>query len=157
MPATLQIYHFCHADGRQETFKCGYGTIFNEYLGTCDHTEAVYCRSGEGYAPVEHKPHHGYHHPEPHHDPYHHEPHHGGYHAEPHGYHGHRRNYSPAPTAYSPAPTAYSPTPTAYSPTPAPSYGYSPTPAPYGGSSGAGFGGYFDFPKKAPGGFGSPF
>lgn len=152
-----QIYHFCHADGRQETFKCGYGTTFNEYLGTCDHTEAVYCRSGEGYAPVEHKPSHGHgYHAEPHHDPYHkphhdpyHEPHHGGYHAEPHGYHGHRRNYSPAPTAYSPAPTVYSPTP-------APSYGYSPTPEPYGGSS-AGFGGYFDFPKTATGGFGSPF
>ena len=153
MPTALQIYHFCQADGRQETFKCGYGTIFNEYLGTCDHTEAVYCRSGEGYAPVEHKPHHDpYHHPEPHH-----EPHHGGYHHEPHGYHGHRRNYSP------PAPTAAA----AYSPTPAPpqpSYGYSPSPTPYsggGGSSGAGFGfgAGFDFPKTAPGGFrsGSPF
>ena len=152
MPTALQIYHFCQADGRQETFKCGYGTIFNEYLGTCDHTEAVYCRSGEGYAPVEHKPHHDpYHHPEPHH-----EPHHGGYHHEPHGYHGHRRNYSP------PAPTA-----AAYSPTPAPpqpSYGHSPSPTPYsggGGSSGAGFGfgAGFDFPKTAPGGFrsGSPF
>ena len=144
----LQIYHFCQADGRQETFKCGYGTIFNEYLGTCDHTEAVYCRSGEGYAPVEHKPHHGGgYHPEPHHEPYHATPHHGGYHAEPHGYHGHRRSYSPAPAA--------APAKRAYSPTPAPSYGYSPTPTPYGG--GSVFGARFDFPKTAPGGFGSPF
>ena len=104
MPTALQIYHFCQADGRQETFKCGYGTIFNEYLGTCDHTEAVYCRSGEGYAPVEHKPHHGYHHPEPHHDPYHPEPHHGGYH-EPH----HDPYHAPPPHSEYHEPEPYHP------------------------------------------------
>ena len=68
---TFQIYHYCHADGKQDTFHCGYGTIFNEYLGTCDHSGAVYCKGGEGYAgppahpahPVHPDP--GYHNPEP--------------------------------------------------------------------------------------------
>ena len=63
----FQIYHYCHADGKQDTFHCGYGTTFNEYLGTCDHSGAVYCKGGEGYAgppkPVHPEP--GYHHPEP--------------------------------------------------------------------------------------------
>ncbi len=45
----FQIYHFCHSNGKQDTFHCPYGTIFNEYLGTCDHDEAVYCRGGDGY------------------------------------------------------------------------------------------------------------
>ena len=74
----FQIYHYCHADGKQDTFHCPYGTIFNEYLGTCDHSGAVYCKGGEGYAgPVKapHGPHHA--HPAAHHEPYHetHEPH----------------------------------------------------------------------------------
>jgi len=38
-----QIYHFCHADGKQDTFECSYGTIFNEYLGTCDYKSIVRC------------------------------------------------------------------------------------------------------------------
>merc|ERR1712226_1595046 len=38
------IYHYCHADGKQDTFHCSYGTIFNEYLGTCDHSAAVLCK-----------------------------------------------------------------------------------------------------------------
>ena len=60
----LQIYHFCHADGKQDTHHCPYGTIFNEYIGTCDHTGAAKCHSGEGYKappPPPHKP--GYHEP----------------------------------------------------------------------------------------------
>jgi hypothetical protein len=66
--AGCAIYHFCHADGKQDTFHCGYGTIFNEYLGTCDHISgAVHCKGGEGYAgppkPAYHEP--AYHHPEP--------------------------------------------------------------------------------------------
>jgi len=75
--AGCQIYHYCHADGKQDTFHCGYGTIFNEYLGTCDHSGAVYCKGGEGYAgppkPVHPEP--GYHHPEPsYHAGHHHAP-----------------------------------------------------------------------------------
>ena len=66
----FQIYHYCHADGKQDTFHCGYGTIFNEYLGTCDHSGAVYCKGGEGYAgPPKPHPHH-----EPSYHPGHHEP-----------------------------------------------------------------------------------
>ena len=58
----LQIYHFCHSNGKQDTFHCPYGTIFNEYLGTCDHDEAVYCRGGDGYkAPAPHKHQASYH------------------------------------------------------------------------------------------------
>jgi len=41
--AGCEIYHFCHADGKQDTFHCGYGTIFNEYLGTCDYKNNVHC------------------------------------------------------------------------------------------------------------------
>ena len=59
----LQIYHFCHSNGKQDTFHCPYGTIFNEYLGTCDHDEAVYCRGGDGYKapPAPHKHQASYH------------------------------------------------------------------------------------------------
>lgn len=46
-----QVFHFCHGDGKQDTFYCGYGTIFNEYLGTCDYKNNVYCSSsGKGYS-----------------------------------------------------------------------------------------------------------
>ncbi|TRY79952.1 hypothetical protein TCAL_12713 [Tigriopus californicus] len=73
--AGCSIYHFCHKDGRQETFHCAHGTTFNEYLGTCDHAEAVYCTGGDGYAAPP-KPHHesSYHEsPKPHHETsYHH-------------------------------------------------------------------------------------
>lgn len=47
-----EIYHFCHEDGKQDTFQCGYGTVFNEYIGTCDFKSSVQCTSGEGYAPA---------------------------------------------------------------------------------------------------------
>merc|ERR1719400_2319243 len=49
--AGCEIYHFCHEDGKQDTFHCGYGTAFNEYLGTCDHESSVHCVTGEGYQP----------------------------------------------------------------------------------------------------------
>jgi len=48
-----EIYHFCHEDGKQDTFQCSYGTVFNEYIGTCDFKESVQCVSGEGYAPAD--------------------------------------------------------------------------------------------------------
>merc|ERR1719233_105859 len=50
--AGCEIYHFCHEDGKQDTFQCGYGTVFNEYIGTCDHKSSVQCSSGEGFAPA---------------------------------------------------------------------------------------------------------
>ena len=79
-----QVYHFCHKYGKQDTFYCPYGTIFNEYLGTCDYKNNVKCSgSGEGYkGPL----------PTPHHEPdsYHAPPHDdGGYHAPPKPYKHH--------------------------------------------------------------------
>merc|ERR1719481_1614448 len=50
--AACEIYHFCHEDGKQDTFQCGYGTVFNEYIGTCDFKSSVQCSSGEGFAPA---------------------------------------------------------------------------------------------------------
>lgn len=61
--AGCEIYHFCHADGKQDTFQCGYGTVFNEYLGTCDYKNNVHC--GEQLASV---PVHPVHSPSPYHD-----------------------------------------------------------------------------------------
>merc|ERR1712110_835358 len=79
--AGCSIYHYCHADGKQDTFHCSYGTIFNEYLGTCDHASAVLCKGGEGYAGPPHTPHHAPHHV-PHHVTHdHHAPHHVTHHA----------------------------------------------------------------------------
>ena len=46
-----QVYHFCGEDGQQHTFECGYGTVFNEYIGTCDYKNNVQCQAGEGYVP----------------------------------------------------------------------------------------------------------
>jgi len=87
--AGCQIYHFCYEDGRQETFQCGYGTVFNEYIGTCDFKNNVHCVSGEGYAA---KPHHE---PGPYHEPsQYHEP--ASYH-EPAPYHEPVPYHEPAP------------------------------------------------------------
>ncbi|XP_040581039.1 uncharacterized protein [Lepeophtheirus salmonis] len=55
-------YHFCHANGKQDSFTCPTGTIFNEYLGTCDHTSAVKCSSaGKGYESISTVPYKSYH------------------------------------------------------------------------------------------------
>merc|ERR1712106_1312803 len=48
--AGCEVYHFCHEDGKQDTFQCGYGTVFNEYIGTCDFKSSVQCNSGDGFA-----------------------------------------------------------------------------------------------------------
>jgi len=99
--AGCQIYHFCHEDGKQDTFHCSYGTAFNEYLGTCDHETSVQCHTGEGYAG-----------PEP-------------YHPAPAPYH------APAPAPYHPAPAPYvHPAPVPYV-APAPAPYVAPAPAPY--------------------------
>ncbi len=50
------MYHFCHGAGQQDTFNCGYGTVFNEYIGTCDYKNNVQCASGQGYAPAPYAP-----------------------------------------------------------------------------------------------------
>ena len=50
------MYHFCHGAGQQDTFNCGYGTVFNEYIGTCDYRNNVKCASGQGYAPAQPPP-----------------------------------------------------------------------------------------------------
>ena len=124
--------------------------MFNEYLGTCDHSGAVYCKGGEGYAGPLKTPHHAapvhhghapaVHHKPSYHEPSYHEPsyhepsyHEPSYHEphEPHYYHS-----SPPPPAqyHHPAPVHQEP-----------AYGST-----HGGS---GFGGGFSFPK----GFGSEF
>ena len=100
-----QVYHFCHKYGKQDTFYCPYGTIFNEYLGTCDYKNNVKCAgSGKGYKGPLPKPH-----PEPHH---HDEKHHDGYHAPPKpykhhvSYHEHEQYHhsSPPHDSYGPPP-----------------------------------------------------
>lgn len=120
--AGCEIYHFCHEDGKQDTFNCPYGTAFNEHLGTCDHEAAVHCMSAEGYGgpPAAPAP---YHAPAP-----------APYAPAPAPYH------APAPAPYAPAPAPYSPpAPTqapyhsitpfvAHAPSPTP---YAPAPAPY--------------------------
>jgi len=103
--AGCQIYHFCHEDGKQDTFHCSYGTAFNEYLGTCDHETSVTCHTGEGYAGPE------------------------SYHPAPAPYHP-----APAPYHPTPAPAPYHPAPTPYvhpAPAPAPYVHTAPAPAPY--------------------------
>jgi len=65
--AGCQVYHFCHHDGKQDTFHCGYGTVFNEYIGTCDYKNNVLCTAGQGYLP---DPNHDQYHPEPHQNQY---------------------------------------------------------------------------------------
>jgi len=110
--AGCKIYHFCHEDGKQDTFNCPYGTAFNEHLGTCDHEAAVHCVSAEGY---------------------------GGPPAAPVPYHATAPSptpHAPAPAPYSPpAPTSYAPKQTSYhSLTPFVAHAPSPTryaPAPY--------------------------
>ena len=100
----FQIYHYCHADGKQDTFHCSYGTIFNEYLGTCDHASAVLCKGGEGYAGPPHTPHHAPHHA-PHHVTHdHHAPHHVTHHApSPHhvSHHSPHHDVTPAHHGFS--------------------------------------------------------
>jgi len=114
--AACTIYHFCHEDGKQDTFHCSYGTAFNEYVGTCDHEASVHCVTGEGYAaaapyvePVSYAPSPApYHAPAPVPAPYH----------------------APAPAPYAPAPAPYvAPAPVSYAPEPT----YAPEPAPYHG------------------------
>lgn len=119
--AGCEIYHFCHEDGKQDTFHCSYGTAFNEYLGTCDHEAAVHCVSAEGYAgPAP------YHAPAP--TPY--APAPAPYHAPapaPAPYH------APAPAPYhppAPAPTSYAPTPAPYNSI-TPFVAHAPAPTPY--------------------------
>ena len=59
-----------------------YGTVFNEYLGTCDYKNNVICSTGDGYGGGDHHHedhHHGEHH---HHEEHHHEEHHHDHHHE---------------------------------------------------------------------------
>ena len=65
--------------------------MFNEYLGTCDHSEAVYCTGGDGYAPPKHE--------KPHYSPPAHHGHHEQYH-EPAYKPAHEETYSYAPAQY---------------------------------------------------------
>jgi len=134
--AACTIYHFCHEDGKQDTFHCSYGTAFNEYVGTCDHEASVHCVTGEGYAapapyvePVSYAPS-----PAPYHAP---APVPAPYHAPvpaPAPYVA----PAPVPAPYAPSPAPYvAPAPTPYAPEPAPYHGltpfvaHAPAPTPY--------------------------
>ena len=59
----LQVYHYCHFDGRQDSFLCANGTVFNQKVAaewsstlyisndqvfTCDWWYNVNCASSEG-------------------------------------------------------------------------------------------------------------
>lgn len=105
--AGCEIYHFCHEDGKQDTFNCPYGTAFNEHLGTCDHEAAVHCVSAEGY---------------------------GGPPAAPVTYHAPAPSpapYAPSPAPYSPpVPTSHAPKQTSYHSL-TPFVAHAPSPAPY--------------------------
>jgi len=106
--AGCEIYHFCHEDGKQDTFSCSYGTLYNEYLGTCDYKNNVHCTTGEGYIP-KHAPKPSVYHPAP------------AYHKPAPAYH------TTAPAYHAPAPAYHSPAPAYHSPAPAyqqPNVGY---------------------------------
>ena len=97
-----------------DSFHCPHGTIFNEYLGTCDHSDAAYCsgKAGKGFAPPKAKPHYeapGYHKPEPYHEP-HYKSYEPGYH-KPEPYHPEPEVYHPPAPAYGRHEPAYHPEP----------------------------------------------
>lgn len=45
----LQVYHYCHADGRQDTFLCPPQTAFNQKVFVCDWWYNVDCGSALEY------------------------------------------------------------------------------------------------------------
>jgi len=45
--ANCQVYHYCHFDGRQDSFLCSNGTVFNQKVFTCDWWYNVNCAASE--------------------------------------------------------------------------------------------------------------
>ena len=43
----FQVYHYCHFDGRQDSFLCPRGTMFNQEVFVCDWWYNVNCESSE--------------------------------------------------------------------------------------------------------------
>jgi hypothetical protein len=44
-----EVYHYCSEDGRQDSFYCGEGTIFNQKILNCDHPQNVDCASSDAF------------------------------------------------------------------------------------------------------------
>ena len=43
------MYHYCHFDGRQDSFLCPRGTMFNQEVFVCDWWYNVNCESSQDY------------------------------------------------------------------------------------------------------------
>ena len=44
-----QVYHYCHHDGRQDSFLCPKGTVFNQKVFVCDWWYNADCGSSHGF------------------------------------------------------------------------------------------------------------
>ena len=45
----MQVYHYCHFDGRQDSFLCPRGTVFNQAVFVCDWWYNVDCSSAQSF------------------------------------------------------------------------------------------------------------
>jgi hypothetical protein len=43
------VYHYCHFDGRQDSFLCPRGTMFNQEVFVCDWWYNTNCEASESY------------------------------------------------------------------------------------------------------------
>ena len=44
-----QVYHYCHHDGRQDSFLCPKGTVFNQKVFVCDWWYNADCGGSHSY------------------------------------------------------------------------------------------------------------
>ena len=44
-----QVYHYCHHDGRQDSFLCPKGTVFNQKVFVCDWWYNADCGGSTGF------------------------------------------------------------------------------------------------------------
>ncbi|XP_050731845.1 uncharacterized protein LOC127006254 [Eriocheir sinensis] len=49
LEAACQVFHFCHPDGRQDSFLCPNGTVFSQQYFVCDWWYNVDCAASEKY------------------------------------------------------------------------------------------------------------
>ena len=49
IPLFLQVYHYCHHDGRQDSFLCPKGTVFNQKVFVCDWWYNADCGGSTGF------------------------------------------------------------------------------------------------------------
>ena len=45
----FQVYHYCHFDGRQDSFLCPRGTVFNQAVFVCDWWYNVDCNVAQDF------------------------------------------------------------------------------------------------------------